>query len=213
MSTCACGPRWACRPRPARAVPGERPALELAALRCRGPGRGGPSRRNDPVLRLRHDEDPPAARGHHLRHHRPALVHEHREDPGAARRAQGGARERGRRRARCGHAVLLVQRRARVHRLRVRRRAARRDPVVPDREPPRERGRARAPLRDVRVEDRGPLPLRRADHRRRGRLHPRTPAPGTVGRAVRVRREGRDGRPRDAPQLPRAGRARPARRP
>ena len=63
--------------------------------------------------------------------------------------AAAGARRR--------DAVLLVQRRPRVHRLRRRRRAARGHADVPDREPDGQRGRGRAPLRAVRLPDRRPL--------------------------------------------------------
>ena len=54
-------------------------------------------------------------------------------------------------------AVLLVQRGAGVHRLRRRRRPARSDAQLPDREPDGERGRGRAPLRHVRLPDRRAL--------------------------------------------------------
>ena len=66
-------------------------------------------------------------------------------------------------------AVLLLQRRAGVHRLRRRRDPARGHAQLPDREPAGERGRGRAPLRDVRLRGRRALHrLRPAARDRRG---------------------------------------------
>ena len=63
----------------------------------------------------------------HLRDHDPALLHEHRTHPRPARWAPRGRRQRDGRRTRGGHPVLLVQRRAGVHRVRRRRGPAGRD--------------------------------------------------------------------------------------
>ena len=88
---------------------------------------------------------------------RAALVHERRAHPRAARRSPRGRRQRGRGDARRRHPVLLVLGGPGVHRVRLRRRAARRDAVVPDRQPAGQRGRRRAAVRPVRLADRRPV--------------------------------------------------------
>ena len=83
--------------------------------------------------------------------------------------------------------VLLVQRRACLHRIRRRRRPHRRDAELPDLQPDGQRGRHRHAADDVRLADRGHLHRRRPDDRRRGRLDTRTPRGAALGRAVRLR--------------------------
>ena len=99
---------------------------------------------------------------------------------------RAGRGQCGRRRPRRRHPVLLVLGGAGLHRLRRRRRADRGDPVVPDRQPAGQRGRRRAALRPVRLQDRRPVRGVRAAHRDRRRVGARPAARRTLGGAVRL---------------------------
>ena len=199
------------RDRLVRRVRGAAPVLGPPALRrLRRAARPALGRRAA-LLLLRRDEDPAPAGGDHLRRPDPAQLPLDRADARPARRPARGGRQRGRGGARRRDPVLLLQRRPGLHRLRRRGRAARGDALVPDREPDGERDRGRAPVRPLRLPDRGAL--RRvgpADRDRRGR-GARADAPRALRRAVRARggRTGRRaGRGRDDAELAGADRAR-----
>ena len=124
-----------------------------------------------------------------------------------ARRQARRGRQRARGRARRRDAVLLLQRRAGVHRLRRRRDPARGHAQLPDRKPAGERGRGRAPLRDVRVRGRRALHRLRAAARDRRGLRARPDAARAPHRADDPR--GGRGRPaeRRTPRSSRPGRS------
>jgi hypothetical protein len=139
------------------AVPGEPAVLDVVARRRH---RGRPAfegGRLGAVLRLRHHQDPAAARRHHLRRHDPAQLHECRTDPCAAGRAPRRSRQCRRRGSGRRDPVLFMQCSAGVHRVRGRRRSSRRHPQLPHRLTARERGRRGDALRAVRLADRSAL--------------------------------------------------------
>ena len=160
MSTIAVNGRSRSLPRPARLRGGRSPrcrslsgagaVLELGGLRPRLAAARNPLRGRGPLLLLRHDEDPAAAGRDHLRRPHPSQLPLDRAHPRPARRQARRRRQRARGRARGRDPVLLLQRRASVHRLRRRRDPARGHAQLPDREPAGERGRGRVALRDVR---------------------------------------------------------------
>ena len=145
------------RPWLVRALRGATAVLGSPALRGLQPAARAAVGGCAPLLPLRRDEDPLAAGGDHLRRAHPAELPLDRAHPCPARRQARRRRQHRRGRARCRDAVLLVQRCPRLHRLRSRRGPARRHPQLPDRKPTRERGRRRAPLRNVRLRNRRAL--------------------------------------------------------
>ena len=142
------------------------------------------SRRGDPLLRLRHAEGVDAAHAGRLRHGRRAQLLLAREDPGAACREARRRRQRAGRGSRHRHSLLLLFRRAAVHRLRQRGRAARRDLFVPDLGADGERGGARASVRTGRLEGGAHLSRLRPCRRHRLRLGHRPAASRTLAAAV-----------------------------
>ena len=162
------------------------PARSILGLGRRlDPGRSQQSsRRGDPLLCLRHAEGADAAHAGRVRHGRGAQLLLAGEDPGPARRKARRRRQRAGCVARYRHAVLLLLRRAVVHRLRQRGRAAWGDVFVPDRRADGERGGARAAVRAGRLESGADLSRLRPRRCHRLRLGHRPAASRALARGM-----------------------------
>ena len=131
------------------------PACPICGMGCRVDASRPeePLRRGDQLLRLRYAEGADAAHPGCVRHGRRAQLLFAGEDPGATRRKARRRRQCAGRIARHRYSILLLLRRAAVHRLRQRGRAARRNFFVPDLRADGERGGARTSLWTCRLEN------------------------------------------------------------